>query len=204
MRPARSDRRLHAPHQGRQEGAAGRAPGVVAEAGLRGFERADGPRIAPGIARIFDRRRRRLKLELGDLLDGAFIGEPSCRAGCVSGRRLPGVGADGVDGCGRRGCGWATCCASAGSASATAADAISIGLMRIAPCGTGTSICWRRLLLRQRREEKEPADDQDEHDDEHYHSRHAGGFCRARKPLYSPLRLWISRSASTGRWFSSA
>jgi shikimate kinase len=90
-------------------------------------------------------------------------------------------------GAGPVGCG-ADCCASAGSARTTAADALRMSLVRIAP-GRGDrdldGVGW--LLLWRAGKEEESADNQHGDDDENDQSGHEGGFCRARKPLYSPL-----------------
>ena len=45
----------------------------------------------------------------------------------------------------------------------------------------------RGLFLGPRRKEKQSADDQQDDDDENNQSRHACGFCRRVKPLYSPF-----------------
>jgi hypothetical protein len=67
----------------------------------------------------------------------------------------------------------------------SAADAVNRSLVRIASLRHGDFDLLGRPLLRERREEEKPADHDDEDDDDHNQSRHACGFCRAVKPLYS-------------------
>ena len=87
MRPARRDRRVHAAHQGRQEGTAGAAPRIVGE-----------PRVAPGRAAPTVHGSRRAqpgystgggggpRCEAGDLFDRALVGAARLmRAACVGG-----------------------------------------------------------------------------------------------------------------------
>ena len=68
-----------------------------------------------------------------------------------------------------------------------ATDALNSGLLRIASLRDGNLDGVSRLLLGQRRQEEESADHKHGDDDEHDKPRHGPGFCRARKPLYSPF-----------------